>query len=106
MAHASHAKQRTGAESGGGLPLTDPPHRRTHKLVVNDEPIEVDVRYSNLVYIARGAYGMVCVADDAVRLCGNGTGRAVIALGAVSDTDGCAAIPAFGWRVTRPDASG
>jgi hypothetical protein len=24
-------------------------------------------RYSNLVYIARGAYGMVCVADDSVR---------------------------------------
>ena len=45
---------------------TDPPPRRTHTLVVNDEPVEIDERYSNLVYIARGAYGMVCVADDAV----------------------------------------
>ncbi len=46
---------------------TAPFPRTVHRLPVGTEDVfEIDVRYSGLVYIARGAYGMVCVADDAV----------------------------------------
>ena len=68
---------------------SDPPARRVHTLVVNDEPMEVDVRYSNLVYIARGAYGMVCLADDAVsRQCTQQT-RPVTGCGLLVSSFGC-----------------
>ena len=48
-------------------PSAGPSLRPTHCIVANGEEFHVDVRYSNLNYIARGAYGMVCIADDAVR---------------------------------------
>lgn len=44
-----------------------PPGDGMHTVIVNGEEFTVSTRYSNLAYIARGAYGMVCTADDAVR---------------------------------------
>lgn len=45
----------------GGVPA-----RPIHTVLVEAEPFHVDVRYTGLVYIARGAYGMVASADDRV----------------------------------------
>ncbi len=42
--------------------------RRFHKIKVKAEIFEIDVRYTDLVYIASGAYGNVCSAVDNVRL--------------------------------------
>ncbi len=44
-----------------------PPGDGMHTVIVNGEEFTVSTRYRNLAYIARGAYGMVCTADDAVR---------------------------------------
>jgi hypothetical protein len=41
--------------------------RRFHRLKVHSEVFEIDVRYSKLAYIASGAYGFVCSAEDTVR---------------------------------------
>lgn len=42
--------------------------RRFYKVKVKAELFEIDVRYTDLVYIASGAYGYVCSAQDNVRV--------------------------------------
>ena len=41
--------------------------RRFHRLKIHSEVFEIDVRYNKLSYIASGAYGFVCAAEDTVR---------------------------------------
>jgi serine/threonine protein kinase len=58
--------------AGGGAAAAAPsdvvePERKFHRVTVNREVMEVDVRYSQLKFIGGGAYGFVCAAEDSVR---------------------------------------
>ena len=39
---------------------------KLHRVPVNGDIFEIETRYCDLTYIARGAYGSVCVAHDTV----------------------------------------
>ena len=63
------APSATLAASAGAAASSKPlDGRKFVTTVVNGAPFVVDERYTGIKYIGGGAYGMVCSAEDSVRL--------------------------------------